>query len=249
FSPGKGNQSEMGEAELNAGMKIPLIGLGTGSANQNDLQEAVAIALQVGYRHFDTSKVYGSERALGEALNAAFQSGIVKREDVFVTSKLWNTDHDDPVSSIKNSLKDLQLEYLDLFLIHWPVKLIKEASLENLVAPKEEEFLPLDLKSTWEGMEKCVETGLTKAIGVSNFSSKKIKDLLSYARIPPAVNQVEMHPMWQQKKLRECCSKHNIHVSAWSPLGAPNTWWGTNLVMDSPVIKEIAHKHGKTTAQ
>ncbi|KAH9331660.1 hypothetical protein KI387_003768, partial [Taxus chinensis] len=148
--------------ELNAGMKIPLIGLGTGAATQNDLQEAVVIPLQVGYRHFDTGKVYGSERVLGEALNAAFQSVIVKREDVFVTSKLWHTDHDDPISSIKNSLKDLQLEYLDLFLIHCPVKLIKEASLENLVAPKEEEFLPLDLKSTWEGMEKCVEMGLTK---------------------------------------------------------------------------------------
>ncbi|KAH9331653.1 hypothetical protein KI387_003761, partial [Taxus chinensis] len=237
--------------ELNTGAKIPLLGLGTGAVNQieDEIKAAVAAALQVGYRHFDTSKVYGSERALGEALNAAFQSGIVKREDVFVTTKLWNTDHDDPVSSIKNSLKNLQLEYLDLFLIHWPVKFIKEASFANFVAPKEDEFLPLDLKSTWEGMEKCVETGLTKAIGVSNFSSKKIEDLLSYAKIPPAVNQVEMHPLWQQNKLREFCSKHNIHVSAWSPLGAPNTPWGSNLVMDNPLIHEIAQKHGKTKAQ
>ncbi|KAH9331655.1 hypothetical protein KI387_003763, partial [Taxus chinensis] len=101
------------------------------------------------------------------------------------------------------------MEYVDLCLIHWPIKLIKAAPL---AWPKENEFLPLDLKSTWEGMEKCVEMGFTKAIGISNFSSKKIEDLLSHARIPPAVNQVEMHPMWQQKKLRECCSKHNIHV-------------------------------------
>ncbi|KAH9314797.1 hypothetical protein KI387_023424, partial [Taxus chinensis] len=201
----------------------------------------------VGYRHFDTASSYNSEHALGEALNTPIQSGIVKREDVFVTTKLWNTDHDDPLAAPKTSLMNLPLQYVDLYLIHLPLKFIKGVLLN--VRPKEEEFLPLDLKSTWEGMEKCVEMGFTKAIGISNFSSKKIEDLLSYVRIPPAFNQVEMHPMWQQKKLRECCSKHNIHLSAWSPLGAPNTPWGTNLVMDNPLIQEIAQKHGKTKAQ
>ncbi|XP_057857365.2 deoxymugineic acid synthase 1-like [Cryptomeria japonica] len=135
--------------------------------------------------------------------------------------------------------------YLDLYLLHWPVRLRKGHTLP----PKEEDFLPLDIKSTWQGMEKCFELGLTKAIGVSNFSCKKIEDLLKYAKIPPAANQVEMHPMWQQKKLREYCSKMKIEVCAWSPLGAPKTPWGSNTVMDNPVIKEIAQKHGMSIAQ
>ncbi|XP_057823221.2 NADPH-dependent aldo-keto reductase, chloroplastic isoform X1 [Cryptomeria japonica] len=237
-----------GTAQLNTGALIPLIGLGTVTRNLNDeeIKAAVTTSLQVGYRHFDTASFYGTEHALGEALNSAFRSGIVNREDVFVTSKLGNTEHDDPIAAIKNSLKSLQLEYVDLYLIHWPVKMRTRILFSQ---PKEEDFLPLDIKSTWQGMEQCMETGLTKAIGVSNFSSKKIEDLLSYAKIPPAVDQVEMHPLWQQKKLRECCSKHNIHVSAWSPLGAPNNPWGSNVVIDNPLIQEIAEKHGKTRAQ
>uniref|UniRef100_A0A0C9S6F3 TSA: Wollemia nobilis Ref_Wollemi_Transcript_11133_975 transcribed RNA sequence n=1 Tax=Wollemia nobilis TaxID=56998 RepID=A0A0C9S6F3_9CONI len=204
-------------AELNSGTTIPLVGLGTAADVQNyeDIKAAVATALEVGYRHFDTASLYGSENGLGDALKEAFEKGVVTRENVFVTSKLWSEDLDDPVSALKISLKNLQLDYLDLYLIHWPFNLRKGASLP---IPKEEDFLPLDMKSTWRGMEQCVELGLTKAIGVSNFSSKKIEDLVSHAKIPPAVNQVEMHPMWQQRKLRDYCSKFNIHVSAWSPL-------------------------------
>eukprot|EP01018_Ginkgo_biloba_P024816 Gb_30795 [translate_table: standard] len=237
-------------AYMNTGATIPLIGLGTIALSQkkHEIKAAVATALQVGYRHFDTASVYGAEHALGEALNEAFQSGIVKRDEVFVTSKLWNDDHDDPVSALKTSLDKLQLEYLDLYLIHWPVKVRKGA---NPLQPKEEDFLPLHIESTWRGMEQCVELGLTKAIGLSNFSCKKIEDLLSYAKIPPAVDQVEMHPVWQQKKLRDYCSKMNIHVSAWSPLGGPGLPWGSNsnAVMDNPVIHGIAKIHGKSPAQ
>eukprot|EP01018_Ginkgo_biloba_P024800 Gb_06778 [translate_table: standard] len=235
-------------ASLNTGATIPLIGLGTVALSQkkHEIKAAVSTSLQVGYRHFDTASIYGSEHALGEALNEAFQSGVVKRDEVFVNSKLWNDAHDDPVSALKTSLEKLQLEYLDLYLIHWPVKLRKEA---NPVQPKEEDFLPLDIKSTWRGMEQCVELGLTKAIGLSNFSCKKIEDLLSYAEIPPAVDQVEMHPVWQQKKLRDYCNKMNIHVCAWSPLGAPGLPWGSNAVMDNPVIHDIAKIHGKSPAQ
>eukprot|EP01018_Ginkgo_biloba_P024810 Gb_28797 [translate_table: standard] len=243
------NMGSLGRvSQLNTGSSIPLIGLGTVAVSQNEeeIKTAVDIALEIGYRHFDTASCYGSEAALGEALSKAFQRGIVRRDEVFVTSKLWGNDHDDPVSALKMSLSKLRLEYLDLFLIHWPIKLRKGASRPYF---KEENFLPLDLKSTWRGMEQCVELGLTKAIGLSNFSCKKIEDLLSYAKIPPAVDQVEMHPVWQQKKLRDYCSKMNIHVSAWSPLGAPGTAWGSNIVMDNPVIQDIAKKHGKTPAQ
>ncbi|XP_057823339.1 aldo-keto reductase family 4 member C11 isoform X3 [Cryptomeria japonica] len=200
-----------GSAELNTGARIPLIGLGTAAITQNEEEiiAAVTAALQVGYRHFDTARLYRSEHALGKALNSAFQSGLVSREDVFVTTKLKNTEHDDPVAAIKDSLMNMQLEYVDLFLIHWPIKLRAEIPLAPV---KEEDFLPLDIKSTWQAMEQCMEMGLTKAIGVSNFSSKKIEDLLNYAKIPPAVDQVEMHPQWQQKKLRDYCNKHSIHV-------------------------------------
>uniref|UniRef100_A0A0D6QTQ0 NADP-dependent oxidoreductase domain-containing protein n=1 Tax=Araucaria cunninghamii TaxID=56994 RepID=A0A0D6QTQ0_ARACU len=237
-----------GTAELHTEAKIPLIGLGTAAVNQNEeeIKAAVATALQVGYRHFDTASTYNSERPLGEALNQAFQNGVVKREEVFVTTKLWNNQHDDPVSALKTSLENLHLEYVDLYLIHWPVKLRKEAAPFHF---KEEDFLPVDIKSTWQGMEQCAELGLTKAIGLSNFSSKKIEDVLSYAKIPPAVVQVEMHPMWQQRKLREFCSKHNVHVSAWSPLGGSHTPWGSTAIMENPVIQEISQKHGKTRAQ
>eukprot|EP01018_Ginkgo_biloba_P024803 Gb_31078 [translate_table: standard] len=237
-------------AYLNTGATIPLIGLGTGgglSQKKDEIKAVVATALQVGYRHFDTASVYGSEDGMREALNDAYQSGIVKRDEIFITSKLWNDDHDDPVSALKTTLEKLQMEYLDLFLIHWPVKFRKGAN--QPLQTKEEDFLPLDLKSTWRGMERCVELGITKAIGLSNFSCKKIEDLLSYAKIPPAVNQVEMHPVWQQKKLRDYCSKMNIHVCAWSPLGAPGSPFGSNAVMHNPVIHDIAKIHGKTPAQ
>ncbi|GLJ18629.1 hypothetical protein SUGI_0331970 [Cryptomeria japonica] len=137
-----------GTTQLNTGALIPLIGLGTATRNLNDeeIKAAVTTALQVGYRHFDTASFYGTEHALREALNSSFWSGIVNREDVFVTSKLGNTEHDDPIAAIKNSLKSLQLEYVDLYLIHWPVKMRTRILFSQ---PKEEDFLPLDIKSTW----------------------------------------------------------------------------------------------------
>lgn len=235
-------------AQLNSGTTIPLVGLGTASDTQNhdEIKRAVAAALEVGYRHFDTASLYGSEIALGDALKEALQNGVVKRDEVFVTTKLWSEDFEDPVSALKTSLKNMQLEYVDLYLIHWPVHLRKGASLP---VPKEEDYLPLDMKSTWKGMEQCVELSLTKAIGVSNFSSKKIESLLSHAKIFPSVSQVEMHPMWQQRKLRDYCSTLNIHVSAWSPLGGSPTSQCAVSVMDHPIIKDISEKHGKTAAQ
>ncbi|CAN0891549.1 Deoxymugineic acid synthase 1-B [Linum grandiflorum] len=168
---------------------MPLMGLGTYSA-QNDsysTQHAIHIALQMGYRHFDTAKIYGSESNVGKALTNAFSQGNVEREDVFVTSKLWGSDHHDPVSALRRTLKKLRMEYLDLYLVHWPVKLKPWAC--NPI-PEESEFDGLDLESTWAGMERCIELGLCRSIGVSNFSSSKVQSLLGFATIPPAVNQV-----------------------------------------------------------
>ncbi|KAF2301684.1 hypothetical protein GH714_028667 [Hevea brasiliensis] len=140
----------------------------------------------------------------------------------------------------------LQLEYLDLYLIHWPIS-FKPGRLMFPV-PKDE-LLPMDFKSVWAAMEECQQLGLTKAIGVSNFSCKKLEHLLAFANIPPAVNQVEMSPLWQQKKLREFCKANDIIVTAYSPLGAKGTRWGSSLVMDNEVLNEIAKTRGKTVAQ
>ncbi|CAL1371618.1 unnamed protein product [Linum trigynum] len=236
------------EVRLNNGTRMPVIGLGTYSY-QNDsytTQQAIHLALQMGYRHFDTAKIYGSEPAVGAALADAFHQGKVAREDVFVTSKLWGSDHHDPVSALRRTLKNLRMEYLDLYLVHWPVKL-KPWACNPM--PEESEFEDLDLESTWAGMEQCIELGLCRSIGVSNFSTAKIEALLDFASIPPAVNQVEMHPMWRQSRLREVCGEHKIHVSAYSPLGGPGNAWGSTAVVESPIVQSIAHKHGATPAQ
>ncbi|GLJ06587.1 hypothetical protein SUGI_0042600 [Cryptomeria japonica] len=235
---------------LNSGAKMPVIGLGmaTEPIDSHQLKSLVLYAIQIGYRHFDSASLYTSQIGLGDALNEAMKSRLVSREEVFVTSKVWCTDvhADDVLPSLQNSLRMLQLDYVDLYLIHFPVRLKKEVVFLNI---KEDDILPFDIKSTWQAMEKCVELGLTKSIGVSNFSCKKIEDLLAHATITPSVNQVEMHPFWQQRKLREYCSKLNIHVSAYAPLGSPAKSWGSRRLLDSHVINGIAQKYSKTNGQ
>ncbi|OWM79448.1 hypothetical protein CDL15_Pgr022860 [Punica granatum] len=203
----------------------------------------------MGYRHFDTAKIYGSEAAVGKALTTAMEEegDTIVREDVFLTSKLWSSDHHDPVSALKKSLQTLGMEYVDMYLVHWPVK-FKPWAIGAI--PKEDEFEPkLEMEETWAGMERCLDMGLCRCIGVSNFSSKKILDLLDFASAYPAANQVEMHPMWRQRKLREVCAENEIHVSAYSPLGAPGNLWGSTAVVDDPIIQSIAFKHRASPAQ
>eukprot|EP00250_Pteridium_aquilinum_P012609 c20830_g1_i1 orf=149-1099(+) len=237
-------------AILNTGTSIPLIGLGTvsdGALSFDDRKAAISAAIEAGYRHFDTAMVYESEGFLGEALKEATEAGLVRREDLFVTSKLWCSDAypEGVLPALQKSLSALQLDYLDLYLIHWPIRFKEGTGLQ----PNADDLMPLDIRGTWTALEACVKQGLTKAIGVSNFSSKKITELLEFAEIPPAVNQVEMHPRWQQKSLRETCKKVNVHVSAWSPLGAPLMMWGSPEILNDPVIKDIAIKRGRTPAQ
>ncbi|GMY26718.1 non-functional NADPH-dependent codeinone reductase 2-like isoform X2 [Fagus crenata] len=230
---------------------MPMIGFGT-AADSNDgstLISAVQESIKLGYTHFDTASAYGSEQALGEAIDQALTHGLVtSRDDLFITSKLWPCDaHAHLVlPSLQKSLRTLRLEYLDLYLIHWPIS----------VTPGKWEFpfdkqdlMPMDFKSVWAAMEECQRLGLTKSIGVSNFSCKKLENLLSFATIPPSVNQVEMNPVWQQKKLIEFCKANGIIVTAFSPLGAKGSSWGTNDVMDNEALKEIAKARGKTVAQ
>ncbi|XVF43480.1 hypothetical protein PTKIN_Ptkin02bG0043400 [Pterospermum kingtungense] len=233
-------------------LTMPVIGMGTSSSPPvapETTKAAIIEAIKAGYRHFDTAFAYRSEQPLGEAIAEALHLGLIKsRDELFITSKLWSSFAEKHlvVPAIKMSLRNLQLDYIDLYLIHLPLRLSQEVKQLPVIR---EHIFPLDIKSVWEEMEDCKNLGLTKAIGVSNFSCKKLEELLSTAKIPPAVNQVEMNPLWQQKKLREFCKARDIHVSAFSPLGANNTEWGDNRILDCHVLEEIAMAKGKTTAQ
>ncbi|XP_047181199.1 NAD(P)H-dependent 6'-deoxychalcone synthase-like [Vigna umbellata] len=232
---------------------MQVIALGTAADTNKSSAEitkvAVIEAIKLGYTHFDTAAFYGSEEALGEAIAEALQLGLINsREELFITSKLWLTDNFPHLvlPALQKSLQRLKLEYLDLYLIHWPIS-VKPGDWET---PYSEELITtFDLKGVWIAMEECQKLGLAKSIGVSNFTCKKLEDLLSFATIPPSVNQVEMNPAWHQKKLREFCEAKGIIITAFSPLGAKGASWGTNEVMDSEILKEIAQAHVRTVAQ
>ena len=233
--------------------QMPAVGLGTWKSQPGEVYDAVLTALNAGYRHFDCAPIYGNEKEIGQAFQNAFADGIVKREELWITSKLWNDVHqkDQVIPALKRTLHNLAIDYLDLWLIHWPVVL--KAGLKGV--PKGEDFIPLDevpIAETWAGMEVCVQQGLCKHIGVSNFSQQKLADVLSYAQIRPECNQVESHPLLQQKSLLEFCKAENIHLTAYSPLGSRDR---ASKGLDEPdmfeneTIKSIASKYQKTPAQ
>lgn len=178
---------------LNTGAKIPALALGTWQSDPGKVKEAVAHALKAGYKHVDCAFVYGNENEVGDGLKEAFASGV-RREDIFVTSKLWNTYHRDPEKCLDEGLTRLGLEYVDLYLIHWPVPMNPNGN--HPLFPKHPDGsrdLDTDLPhwKTWEGMEKLLKTGKTKAIGVSNYSKSFLEELLPHCNVVPAVNQIE----------------------------------------------------------
>nr|GEY30797.1 D-galacturonate reductase-like [Tanacetum cinerariifolium] len=231
---------------------IPLVGMGTATLAEGHDQVKAGIigAIKVGYRHFDTASIYKTEKALGEAIKEALNLGLINsRGDLFITTKLWcnSTQGHLVVPAMKHSLEDLGLEYVDLYLIHWPITL---HDLNEFKVPVPKGCIAaINIKDVWEGMEKCQDLGLTKSIGVSNFSPRLIEEILSFAKIPPAVNQVEMNPVWQQKRLNDFCKRNDILLTGYSPLGASGAKWGHNRVMESDVLQDIAKARGKTIAQ
>ncbi|CAN1275481.1 NADPH-dependent aldo-keto reductase, chloroplastic [Linum perenne] len=228
--------------KLNTGASIPAIGLGTWQAAPG----LVGAAVEIGYRHIDCAQAYGNEKEVGAVLKKLFDEGVIKREDLFITSKLWNANHspEDVPVNLEGTLRDLQTDYVDLYLIHWPVRFRKGS-----VGSKPDNVVESDIPATWRAMEALYDAGKARAIGVSNFSSKKLGDLIEIARVPPAVLQVECHPHWQQPKLHDFCKSKGIHLTGYSPLGSPGTTWFTMDVLKNPILNLVAEKVGKTPAQ
>ncbi|RDX51750.1 Aldo/keto reductase [Lentinus brumalis] len=212
--------------KLNTGAEMPTLGLGTWRSQPGAVERAVAHALKHGYRHIDTATAYGNEKEVGEGIK---QSGV-PREQIFLTTKLNNPDQRNVASALDASLKALDTPYLDLWLMHWPCPMTKEGG-----ADKER-----DWRDTWRDMEKVYKEHpeKVKAIGVSNFSVSYLRELLKFATVVPAVNQIESHPLCLQEDIVEECRKHGIAVTAYSPLGSDQA-----PLLEKPVVKKLAEKY------
>jgi alcohol dehydrogenase (NADP+) len=245
----------MRSATFANGDRMPLLGLGTWKSAPGAVGAAVREAIRLGYRHFDCASVYANEPEVGEAIRGAIDAGEVRREELWITSKLWCNAHgrDNVEGALRRTLADLGVAWLDLYLIHWPVPIKPGVAFpgsgDDLLPPAE-----VPLADTWEGMEGALEAGLTRHIGVSNFSRRKLHDLLAHCRIRPEVNQVERHPLLQQPALVADCAAAGVHITAYSPLGSrdrPAALKGADepVLLENPVIGAIAAAHGCSPAQ
>lgn len=211
---------------LNNGIEMPRLGLGVFRVeDSSELINAVKAAIKNGYRSIDGASIYGNEEAMGEGIREGIKEAGISREDLFITSKVWNADlgYESTIAAYEASLNRLGMDYLDLYLIHWPVE--------------------GKYKEAWKALEYLYKEGRVKAIGVSNFQVHHLQDLLGDAEIKPVINQVELHPYLSQKKVREFCKENDIQVEAWSPLMAGNG------LLENEILKEIAKKYNKTVAQ
>lgn len=237
------------------GDEMPMIGLGTAGIPADKAYDVVRKAIVLGYRHFDCAPIYKNQKAVGDALADAMDEGDVKREELFITSKLWNDRHryNDVEPNCEATLEELQLDYLDLYLVHWPVATERDIDYPE----KEEDFLAEDeapLEDTWTGLEDCQDAELTKHIGVSNFNIEKLNLILENCMIRPELNQCEWHPYLPQQTLYDFCRSEKILMTAYAPLGSPGRseeekHENEPNLLTEPAIMEIAQKHGCTEAQ
>lgn len=237
------------------GDQMPSLGLGTWKSKPGEVGAAVKEALRIGYRHLDCAVIYGNEKEIGAALSECFAGGLVQRDELWVTSKLWNDKHDpsDVRGALETTLADLQLEYLDLYLMHWPVALRPDGprpmAAASFFAPEE-----MPIAATWEAMAACAQDGLAKHLGVSNFSVKKLSELHAAATHKPEANQVEMHPYLAQPQLVQWCKEHDVHLTAYSPLGSPDRPAGMmgkdeQPILEDKVVLDVAGELGASPAQ
>ncbi|MCM3633431.1 aldo/keto reductase [Paenibacillus camelliae] len=212
-------------ATLTNGVQMPWLGIGVFKVEEGpELVQAVKFAIKHGYRSIDTASIYGNEEGVGQAIREALEETRLTREDLFITSKVWNADlgYDSTIAAYETSLQKLGLDYLDLYLIHWPVE--------------------GKYKEAWRALETLYKEGKVRAIGVSNFQVHHLTDVMKDAEIVPMINQVEYHPRLTQKELQAFCMEHNIQLEAWSPLMQ-------GQLLDNPVLQEIAASYHKTVAQ
>lgn len=236
--------------KLQNGLLMPQLGLGTWESEPNEVRDAVKTALRVGYRHFDCAAQYGNEREVGVGLKEGMTELGLQRSDIWVTSKLWNASHRPDLVRVacEQTLHDLQLEYLDMYLMHWPVDQIPEEGPKVGGDPTATET---PLWETFDAMNELVTEGLTRAIGVSNFSVRELEELIKDTDIIPSVNQIEMHPYLIQPKLMDYCTSKGIAITGYCPLGraAPPKGASFPALLQNPVLLTIAQKRGRTPAQ
>nr|ATJ44498.1 aldehyde reductase 3 [Helicoverpa armigera] len=240
----------MGSKVLNVkftnGKEMPMVGLGTYArqADPGQFRQAVEWGIEAGYRHIDTASCYKNEEEVGEGINNKINDGLVTRDQLFVTTKVWNDCHaeEQVVPALKESLARLKLDYVDLYLVHWPFS-----------ANGKGEDLGIDYLETWKGMEQVVKLGLAKSIGVSNFNEEQLERLLNNSTIKPVVNQFEINPTLTQHKLVDFCKKHSVVPVAYTPLGliseARPEFAGKDAIKTDPKFGALAEKYGKTRAQ
>ena len=255
----------MNTLALANGARLPAVGLGFWKVPKPRTADLLQAAIQVGYRHLDCACDYGNEAEVGAGIRAALAAGLCRREDLWVTSKLWNAFHAEEHvrPALERTLKDLGLDYLDLYLVHFPLAQ-RFVPFEKRYPPgwffdpeaasPRMEFAKVPLHETWAAMEELVDSGFVKSIGVCNYGTAMLRDVLGYCRIRPQVLQIELHPYLTQEKLVRFCHEEGIAVTSFSPLGA-QAYYSINMakpgesVLEEPVVKEAARRLGKTPAQ
>uniref|UniRef100_A0A182WQZ8 NADP-dependent oxidoreductase domain-containing protein n=1 Tax=Anopheles minimus TaxID=112268 RepID=A0A182WQZ8_9DIPT len=235
---------------LNNGQKMPVLGLGTYNLRGQSCVDAVKTAIDAGYRHIDTASLYQNETEVGQAVREKIEDGTIKREDIFITTKLWNTSHEPAQvrEAFDASMTKLNLEYVDLYLMHSPVGATVDENGQTVLTE-------VDYVTTWRAMEKLLDTGRVRSLGVSNFNSEQLRRVLENGTVQPVTNQVECHVRLNQKKLIKYCKDRDIVLTAYSPLIRPSATIGQEdakspkHAFEDERVTTIAERYGKTPAQ